>query len=133
MVGKKTDQVGIDTSGNFVSADGATLDKLKQAVNSCKDLVNDLVVSGTPPHVRAILPVLVVPTGVLWQVDYAADGQILKQPHNVDVATLFINHSWSPDSGPSYSLSHSEFVTLRGLPDAVKTWMGSTGFFRAFW
>lgn len=137
MVGKKTDQVGIDTSGALVSDDSTTFDKLNQAVNSCRDLVHDLARNTIAPQVRVILPVLVVPTGLLWQVDYAADGKILSSPRNVDAATLFINHSWTVDGGPggpiSYSLSHIEFVTLGALPSAVQTWMGSTGLFSAFW
>src|ERR1700722_6917285 len=40
MVGKKTDQVGRDTSGELVSNDEATFDKLNQAVNSCLGLVS---------------------------------------------------------------------------------------------
>jgi hypothetical protein len=143
MVGKKTDQVGRDSSGNFVGDDSATFDKLNQAVNSSNDLVQDLALRNTPPYIRAILPVLVVPTSLLWQVDYSVDGDVLKPPRQVESATLWLNISWPihrnhPDR-ISYCLSHIEFVTLRGLPDAVKTWMGSmgfpgsTGFFRAYW
>lgn len=137
MVGKKTDQVGLDISHAFVSDDSATFEKLNQAVNSCKDLVRDLVFRSALPYIRAILPVLVVPSGLLWQVDYADDGTILKSPRQVDSATLFLNHSWTVDRGHdgplSYHLSHIEFVTLGALPDAVKTWMGSTGLFWSFW
>lgn len=137
MSGKKTDQVGIDTSGAFVSDDSATFDKLNQAVNSSKDLVQDLAFKSAPPYIRAILPVLVVPTGLLWQVDYAEDGKILTPPRDVDAATLFLNHSWKVDGGHygplSYRLSHLEVVTLGALPNAVKTWMGSTGLFSTFW
>ena len=136
-VGKKTDQVGIDTSGAFVSDDSATFDKLNQAVNSCRDIVQDLVFRNTPPYIRAILPVLVVPTGLLWQVDYSDDGKILMPPRNVDTATLFLNHRWTVDRGPhgplSYRLSHIELVTLGALANAEKTWTGSTGLFFAFW
>jgi hypothetical protein len=137
MLGKKTDQVGVDTPGAFVSDDSATFDKLNQAVNSSKDLVQDLVFGNAPPHIRAILPVLVVPTGLLWQVDYADDGKILKPPRDVDAATLLLNHSWTVDRGYygpiSYRLSRMELVTLGALPNAVKTWMGSTGLFSTFW
>jgi hypothetical protein len=119
-VGKKTDQVGRSDSGAFVSDDSATFDKLNQAVNSCKDLVQDFVFNPHLPNVRAIAPVLVIPTGLLWQVDYADDGRILTPPRNVDRTTLFLNNSWSVGRPPynplSYRLSHIELVTLdRGV------------------
>lgn len=135
-VGKKTDQVGRNDSGAFVSDDSATFEKLNQAVNSCKDLVQDFVLSPRPPHVRAVAPVLVIPTGLLWQVDYADDGKILTPPRNVDRTTLFLNSSWTVGRHPydpfSYRLSHIELVTLDALPDAVKAWMGSSGFFSVY-
>jgi hypothetical protein len=137
MVGKKTDQVALDTSDAFVSDDSATFEKLNQAVNSCKDLVQDLVFRSEGPYIRAILPVLVAPTGLLWQVDYADDGTILTPPRKVDTATLFLNHSWTVDrglDGPlSYRLSHIEIITLDALPNALKTLTGSAGLFSAFW
>jgi hypothetical protein len=137
MLGKKTDQVGVDMAGAFVSDDSAAFDKLNQAVNSSKDLVQRLVLKTTPPYIRVILPVLVVPTGRLWQVDYADDGQILTAPRDVDTATLFLNHSWTVGRGPhnpiSYCLSHIELVTLGALPEALKTWKGFTGLFATFW
>jgi hypothetical protein len=136
MVGKKTDQVGLTDSGALVSDDNTTFEKLNQAVNSCMDLVTRFVFNSAPPHVRAIVPVLVVPTGLLWQVDYADDGKILAQPHKIDRTTLFYNHSWTVERGPhgplSYRLSHIEFVTLGALPDAVGTWLGPSGFFSTY-
>jgi hypothetical protein len=137
LVGKKTDQVGLSDSGTFVHDDSATFDKLNQAVNSCKDLVQNFVFNAHLPQFRAIAPVLVIPTGLLWQVDYADDGKILTPPRNVvDRTTLFLNHSWTVGRHPynpcSYRLSHIELVTLGALPEAVKTWMGSSGFFSRY-
>jgi hypothetical protein len=136
MVGKKTDQVGFTDSGTLVSDDSTTFEKLNQAVNSCMDLVTRFVFNSAAPHIRVIIPVLVVPTGLLWQVDYADDGKILAQPRKIDRTTLFYNHSWTVDRGPhgplSYRLSHVEFVTLDALPDAVGTWLGPSGFFSTY-
>jgi len=132
MVGKKTDQVGYDAQGHLVSDDTTTFEKLNQAVNSCKDLVQAFARNSAQPHVRAIVPVLVVPSGLLWQVDYASDGKIVTGPRRVPNATLFLNHSWSGDAtyGPiQYRLSHIEFVTLDALPETVSNWLGPSGFF----
>jgi len=138
MVGKKTDQVGrLESSKELFSDDEATFDKLNQAVNSCKDLVRDL--RRGPDHfpllVRAILPVLVVPDGVLWQVDYDQNGVMRTSPRKVSRTTLYYGHSWeiSGDNVTTlpitYKLSHIEVVTISALPDAATTWMGSSGFF----
>lgn len=79
------------------------------------------------------MPVLVVPSGLLWQVDYLADGSLQTQPRQVSRATLFVSHGWSvdrPDYGQvTYRLSHIEFVTLDALGDATNAWLGKDGFF----
>jgi hypothetical protein len=133
MVGKKTDQVGKDTSGDFVSDDQATFEKLNQAVNSCQDLVQRFVNKASPPLVRAIVPVLAVPSGLLWQVDYGADGTLQTQPRQVARATLFVNHGWIVDRFPhgtvTYRLSHIEFVTVDALVNVMAIWLGNDGFF----
>jgi hypothetical protein len=133
MVGKKTDQVGKDPSGNFVSDDQATFDKLNQAMNSCQGLVQRFVNKVSPPLVRVIVPVLAVPGGLLWQVDYRADGTLQTQPRQVPRATLFVNHGWTVDRrfwGPAtYRLSHIEFVTLDALGDVADIWLGRDGFY----
>ena len=133
MVGKKTDQVGRDTSGGLVSNDEATFDKLSQAVNSCRDLVGDLSGTVSPPLRRAIVPVLVVPTGLLWQVDYDPDGAITMPPRTVKRAALFLDTAWSATSVYGdpirYRLSHIEVVTFEALTGIAETWLGPGGFF----
>ncbi len=137
MVGKKTDQVSMDNHGALVSDDQVTFDKLNQALNSCQGLVRQLATKASPPLIRAIVPVLVVPSGLLWQVDYAADGILQTPPRRVEHATLFVNHAWSFDLGPVfgaviYRISHIEIVTLGGLPTTAAGWLGNTGFFSHF-
>jgi hypothetical protein len=135
MVGKRTDQVGRDTSGALLSSDEATFEKLNQAVNSCQDLVRKYALKRSPPLVRAIVPVLVVPPGFLWQVDYSADRSLVTKPRPVRRAGLFLNHAWSVDVGVasvkiSYRLSHIDLVTVDALPGIVATYFGPEGFFR---
>jgi hypothetical protein len=134
MVGKKTDQVSRDKD-DFVRDDGKTFDKINQAVNSCRDLVRKFVVTADQLFTRVVVPVLVVPASLLWQVDYLADGKLLVRPRNVARATLFLNHSWPVESQYgtiiNYRLSHIEFVTIDALPTIVEAWLGSSGFFSA--
>lgn len=133
MVGKKTDQIGRDNNtGGFFSNDEATFDKLNQAVNSCHDLVSELVHKSSPPLFRAVVPQLVVPPGTLWQVDYSADGALVDGPRQVTRSTLFLNHPWvitTSMAQPSYRLSHIEIATLDGLPDAMASYFSDDGFF----
>jgi len=137
MVGKKTDQIGRDVqSRELFSDDSATFEKLNQAVNSCKDLVWKAVAT-TPtaplPCFEAIVPVLVVPAGLLWQVDYAADGTVDREPRRVTRASLFLNHAWSALGGwgttYNYRLSHLEIITIEALDGILSAWLGPFGFF----
>jgi hypothetical protein len=133
MVGKKTDQVGRDANDDLVSDDTTTFDKLNQAVNSCRDLVMDAVNKRPPHDTRVVAPVLIVPQGRLWQVDYGSDGKMAIAPRNVTRSTLFINHTWSVETGhPSrivdYRMSHLEIVTIDALPSVVSMWFGPSGF-----
>jgi hypothetical protein len=133
MVGKRTDQVGRDASGTLVSSDEATFEKLNQAVNSCQDLVHEYADKPSPPLVRAIVPLLVVPRGLLWQVDYDADGKLKTPPRAVTRAGLFLNCAWPVDvvygARIPYRLSHIDLAMLDALPGILDTYFGSGGFF----
>jgi hypothetical protein len=133
MVGKKTDQVRRDGSGTLVSSDEATFEKLNQAVNSCQDLVREYALKHSPPLVRAIVPLLVVPTGLLWQVDYDADGKLKIPPRAVTRAGLFLNCAWPVEvaSGARilYRLSHIDLATIDAVPGIVDSYFGPGGFF----
>jgi hypothetical protein len=91
-VGKKTDQVGRENTADaeLVSDDSATFEKLNQAVNSWRDLVRYYGLTPHMPYLRVIVPVLVVPDGALWQVDYTADGTMTKEPRVIPATTLFL-------------------------------------------
>lgn len=135
MVGKKTDQVGREdrSGGDLTSNDEATFDKLNQAVNSCQDLVQYFAKKRTSPFRRVVAPVLVVPTGILWQVDYDADGSVAMEPRPVERASLYYDYAWSVPSAfgeaLSYRLSHIEIVTFDALGATTKAWLGAGGFF----
>ncbi len=133
MVAKKTDQVGRDNSNVLVSNDEAAFDKLNQAVNSCKDLIAQPRFTGSSRQVKAIVPLLVVPTDLLWQVDYTSDGNLQTPPHAVSRSVLYLDHAWSVNSISGhtilYRLSHIEFATLGALPEIVSGYLGTDGFF----
>lgn len=133
MVAKRTNQVGRDSSGELISNDEATFDKFNQAINGCRDLVSELALKRSPPFERVILPVLVVPAGLLWQVEYGDDGTATTQPRQVERAAFFVNHPWPvllpTNNTISYRLSHVEFVTIDALRGITDRWLGPGGFF----
>ena len=106
-------------SGELVSNDEATFEKLNQAINSCQDLVRTFSEKVSPPLRRAVVPVLVVPTGLLWQVDYDPDGAITMLPRQLEKATFFLDSAWTVMSVYGdrivYRLSHIEVVTFDAL------------------
>ena len=132
MVAKKTDQVSRNPNGQLDGRDDATFEKLNQAMNSSRDLVGRFVTKNTPPWLRVIVPVLVVPTGLLWQVDYSPDGALVENPRAVTHASLFLDTAWSIDLKlkgiVTYRLSHIEIVTFGALRDVVDRWLGPSGF-----
>lgn len=132
-VGKKTDQVGRDVNGELLSNDEATFEKLNQAINSCDRLVKELAAKPEPPLRRVILPVLVLPNGRLWQVDYDSDGKIMAQPRQVSEATLFIDHSWSTTGAYNdlitYRISHIEIITFDALASVPTRFFREPGTF----
>jgi hypothetical protein len=133
-VGKTTDQVGReDYSKELVSNDEQTFDKISQAINGCRDLIEKLCSEVSDVQKRIIVPVLVVPSGTLWQVNYDAAGAIAIPPTQVQHSNIFLGSSWDSKSPYgdelSYRISHLEIVTFDGLNDAANAWLSPRGFF----
>jgi hypothetical protein len=113
-----------------VSDDSATFDKCSQAVNSCRDLIQEMSNFPRTPSLRVVIPALVVPSGTLFQVDYSANGDKLVAPRPVPCSTLFLGQEWEATGFNvplKYKLSHLEIVTLDALPEVTDGWM--SGFF----
>ena len=130
MVGKRTDQV-VWKEDKLVSDDSTTFDKINQAISSSHDLVKRALYDASPPFLRAVLPVLVIPSGILWQVNYDQDGRVIQEPHRVKETTVFRDHTWSVtyDRVPvPYRISHLHIVTADHLKTAAEHWLGSEGF-----
>ena len=133
MVGKQTDQVGRTIQGSeLFSDDSSTFDKISQAINSSRDVFVSPACESGAARFRIVVPVLVVPSDVLCQVEYNHDGDITKQPHRVDEATLYINHLWTASvegDDLRYQISHLHIITVGRVERALKKWMGPAGFF----
>lgn len=130
-VGRQTDQPMKDDNGDYRSNDSTTYEKWSQAVSSCNDLVRETVnAPWQQPQVCAIVPILVVPDGTLWQVDYDEQGNVITPVRNLDCTTLILRQHWSADGlyGPlHYDISHIEVVTLPSLVNRLRFLWGPNG------
>ena len=74
--------------------------------------------------ISLVLPILVVPDGALWKVDYCEDGARDSDPVQVDRCSFFIGRDYEAGDrvrGSNLTISHLEFVTLSGLDDLTKS------------
>lgn len=132
FVGKKTDHVALKGDGSFMSSDSEVFDKISQSINSSVAVIADTYSTIPAHHLAAVLPVLVVPDGSLWQVDYDENGAIQTQARQVTMSTLFLGVTWTIAhirSGGPFTLSHLEIISLGALPDRFAQWMTAPGLF----
>jgi hypothetical protein len=79
--------------------------------------------------VTFILPLVVVPDGSLWVIDYAPSGEVLADPQQTDAVEFAIFKSLSGPKlyGEDYLLSHLEFVTEHGLDSRIRFLLSPEG------
>jgi hypothetical protein len=115
-VGKATTQVGKSPKGEFVIGDSEVFEKWTQAISSAQDLVahsHDMLAQTHPRFITMTIPMLVVPDGTLWTVDYSDEGARLSDPKQARECTFFIGK----DVGSAfplfkYTFSHLHILTL---------------------
>jgi hypothetical protein len=69
-----------------------------------------------------ILPMVVVPEGSLWVIDYASSGEIMGDPQQATQVEFAISKTVSGPKmyGEDYLISHLEFVTEQGLVSRIQ-------------
>ena len=111
----------------FVSAsDSDVYDKWSQALSSAVDFASRACDLSKTHRVEnfysAILPIVVVPDGVLWKARYDESGGILGQPELVESCELYVARELPVGRSPiaqSFTLSHIHFLTLTGFASFV--------------
>ena len=123
-VGKSTAQVGRTLAGGWSENDATTYEKWMQALASANDLIQH---SAIPPALKAdsleeilIIPLLVVPDGMLWSVNYTDTGDISTGPQMVDSVLLYVGRSYEVYR-QSFTVSHLHFCTETGLDQFLTT------------
>lgn len=131
-VGRSTDQPTRTASG-FSGNDSQVFEKLLQALHSSRDLVRVAANKvSVYPSVDAVVPIIVLPDDLLWQVSYSADGRLQAGPEQVQHTTLVCRHEWATDAYPSqlrYVISHVEIITYGGLSSRLDFLTGPNGLF----
>lgn len=123
-VGKSTAQVGRYANKEDLHVNDAEFfEKWSQALQSLDDLVDNIsddelvdIVGSVKPHWAIALPIVVIPDGTLWTVNYSDDGSKEGSPSQVDRASIFIGREYKGlMPGGSYIVSHLEVMTETGL------------------
>lgn len=95
--------------------------KWSQALSSCVDLVHsatDFGKSSGGVATSAVIPIVVVPDGVLWKCEYDDSGSMTGPPTLADEIMLFVGRSIKTGSGRNFhalQISHVHFCTLQGF------------------
>lgn len=128
LVGKHSDQVTRKGDG-FARSDAPTWDRISQAMNSARDLIEEAPKHGPGRTAVAIVPFLVVPDGLLWQVEYDANGAQQGEPKQIDYCCYYVGskYEWLDSVYgslvPPFVISHLEIVTLSALKDHPRAHM----------
>jgi hypothetical protein len=107
---------------------------LASAYDLCESSARVAAGSGIKYMRTAIIPVVVVPDGTLWKIEYTDEGQRLGFPEPSNLLEFYVNHSQTiahPAIGApmAFTFTHLHFVTLTGLT-SLMAGFGETG---AYW
>lgn len=138
-VGKNTVQVGRTNDGNITANDSELYEKWGQSLSSAHDLIERMYNDGENSKeifFSLVIPIVVVPNGRLWTVNYDNDGNRLNDPESANRCSCFIGKEYSLRHGVawhSYQISHLEIMTIKGLEDFVDHYLFTrTGFDELF-
>ncbi len=111
-VGKSAVQIGLPADNNaegFVTSDAEFFDKWTQAVSSAYDLFVNATRQSETIRITAVLPILVIPDGTMWQVLYASDGREVGPPTEASESNLFMGKTYALQSAigkVKFTISH---------------------------
>ncbi len=132
---KSTAQVGRLPDSTITANDAEIYEKWGQSLASAVDLVTrigDEAIAGGAglPIFTTVVPLVVVPNGRLWAVNYDTNGQQLGEPQQVDRASCYVGKSYrlSVSRPGGLTLSHLEIVTFGGLFKFIESKLRDTAF-----
>jgi hypothetical protein len=128
---------GLPARGFTLNRDDKGYDQWNQAVGSAAAMALKSLDHNSPFYAGVFtlsLPIVVVPDGTLWEVEFNADGVIETAPRQVTQTTLFRDHRIPrADKKGTYfyrvvRLSHVHFFTESGLTNWLSDVWGNTKF-----
>ncbi len=129
-VGKSCQQVGKTGDEEITYTDSDVYKKWSQALSSAYDLTyqasRDASERTEDRCLSLVFPILVIPDGRLWSVEFDAAGNRLTKPRQIGRVSYFVDLTHSHIfSGENMTVSHLEFVTLTGLTNFVNELCGT--------
>lgn len=128
-VGKSTAQVG-RAPGNdrsLVVGDSELYEKWGQALASVSDLVERMYWDDREDVMFGFaLPVVVIPDGRLWVVDYESNGMSKGEPVQIDHCSCYVNKDYEMGNKIArvwYNITHIEVMTFSGLQRFVQEFL----------
>ena len=103
----------------FSGKDTEVYEKWAQAVSSAHGLVQRVLDLHNGLRVHAVIPMLVIPDGSLWKVDYRQDGQRESNPVRVERCDYFLGTE-IVNQHLTYAVSHLMILTLAGFRKFVE-------------
>jgi hypothetical protein len=127
FVGKSLVRLQLDGNSKLKTVPQADIyDKWAQAVTSGKEMAKEsghfAKIYGGTRFWSFVLPIVVVPDGLLWTATYDITGKIQGEPTLVQTCEFFIAaRSVFHGTNSPFILTHIHFVTLRGFTALLKS------------
>jgi hypothetical protein len=117
--GKSLDNVGRERTGAITSSD-LVADRVVQAINSTHELIVRAHHDTDAQRICAVVPMLVVSDGRVWQIDYDEDGNMKGGASQTGHIPYFVGRRFRTGAGAgsaevSFTVSHLDIVTLNSL------------------
>lgn len=125
------DQVSLKENGSFATRDAEVFEKLQQAVQGTKDILDRVLRAGRRGHYHAVVPVVVVPNDRLWGIRYSESGDMEGPPERFEILPLFIGRRWDLRRvlTHEFRVSHVELVVESALITLIDALTGQSGVF----
>lgn len=121
QTGKSADQLKRNDT-KILGSDSEVFDKVSQALSSAYDIIQSAVVGAGAYRVASVIPILVVPTGTLWVIDYDENGKVVDGPKAVEQTSYYCGKTWNFEGQlmNCYTLTHLEIVTFDFLQEFLR-------------
>ena len=117
MVGKKCEQITYNGEGRLVGNDSDIYEKWSQALGSSYDLIIDSY-KYHKALVSLVIPILLVPDGMLWSIDYQA-GVEIPEPISQQWCSFYVEKEYEIQRDRPMIISHLEIATFSGLDQVI--------------